>query len=195
MNFVKMGLFINLARNSIYQITRQNIHQSAGLRQPGAYSGEGKTSIHILNQDKDLGILIDGYSQVGFRLNNQVTILGSMVIFPRSVLSWKVDDVSEITEEALSLFSVLEPKIDILVLGVGDKIDNFNFYQKLLPFSRKHRIPFEILPTEQACATFNFLNVEGRNVVAALIPPKHIVTTAEDELQSKLRYQNLYEDK
>ncbi|KAG5883226.1 hypothetical protein JTB14_011418 [Gonioctena quinquepunctata] len=188
-----LGFFRNCAKISLKSVSRQNIHLSTRLCHPGAYEGEGKTSIHILNKDAELGIMIDGYSQVGFRLNNQMTILGSMVIFPRSVLSWNVDDVSEITEESFSLLSILEPKIDILVLGVGDKIENFNFYKKILPFSRKYKIPFEILPTEQACATFNFLNAEGRNVVAALIPPRHIETTNDDELQSKLRYQNLYE--
>ncbi|CAH2013310.1 unnamed protein product [Acanthoscelides obtectus] len=137
--------------------------------------------------------MIDGYSQVGFRLNNDMTVLGSMVIFPRSVLSWAVDDVSEINEESLCLFSILEPKVDILVIGIGDKIENNDFYRRLLPFSRKFRISFEILPTVQACSTFNFLNSEGRNVVGAMIPPKDIKPTDDDHVNTKLRYENLYE--
>ncbi|CAH1183576.1 unnamed protein product [Phaedon cochleariae] len=195
MNLKSFGLlFKSFVKIVSGDATRRNIHVDTRLcRPPGAYEGEGKTSVHILNKDSDLGIMIDGYSQVGFRLNNDMTVLGSMLIFPRSVLSWNVDDISEITEEALSLFSVLEPKIDILVLGVGDQIENYNFYQKLIPFSRRNRIPFEILPTEQACSTFNFLNAEGRNVVGAMIPPKHFRPTDDDELQTKLRYQNLYE--
>ncbi|XP_057668425.1 NADH dehydrogenase [ubiquinone] 1 alpha subcomplex assembly factor 3 [Diorhabda carinulata] len=172
---------------------RRQIATSSKLWAPGAYEGSGKTSVHILNKDSDLGILIDGFSQVGFRLNNDFTILGSMVIFPRSVLSWNVEDVSQITEESLSLFTILEPKIDIIVLGVGDKLDNFNFYKDILPFTRKHKIQLEILPTESACSTFNFLNSEGRNVVGAMIPPKTLTATEDDELLSKMRYQNLYE--
>lgn len=109
-------------------------------------------------------------------------------------MSWNVEDISDISEEAFSLFSVVEPKLDILVLGVGDKVDNFNFYKKLLPFSKKFKIPFEILPTDQACATFNFLNSEGRYVAGAMIPPKSIQATDDDQLRSKLRYQNLYEE-
>nr|CAI5845589.1 unnamed protein product [Callosobruchus analis] len=137
--------------------------------------------------------MIDGYSEVGFRLNNDMTVLGSMVIFPRICLSWAVHEASQINEESLSLFSVLEPKVDILVLGIGDKIESNKFFQQLVPFSRKFKIAFEILPTEQACATFNFLNSEGRNVVGAMIPPKLIKATDDDQMQSKLRYQNLYE--
>lgn len=111
------------------------------------------------------------------------------------MLSWDVGSIDDINEASLSLFSILEPKLDILVLGVGDPPQNHNFFHKLLPFSNKLKISFEILPTEHACTTFNFLNVEGRNAAAALIPPTYFRTTMNDELESKLRYQNLYEDK
>lgn len=92
------------------------------------------------------------------------------------------------------MFTVLEPKLDILVIGIGDKIENSNFQQKLLPLSRKMRTSFEILPTEHACTTFNFLNSESRNVAAVLIPPKHFDTSIDDELKSKVRYQRIYEN-
>ena len=41
----------------------------------------------------------------------------------------------------------------------------------VIAFLRQKRIAFEILPTEQAAATFNFLNLERRCVAGALIPP------------------------
>ncbi|XP_060518851.1 NADH dehydrogenase [ubiquinone] 1 alpha subcomplex assembly factor 3 isoform X2 [Cylas formicarius] len=126
------------------------------------------------------------------RLNNDITVLGPMVIFARSVLSWNVRNVNEITEESLSIFKVLEPKLDIIVIGIGDKIENYDCYKNLLPISRKFGISFEILPTEQACSTFNFLNSESRNVAGALIPPKNIRYSDDDELKSKLKYENLY---
>lgn len=62
-----------------------------------------------------------------------------------------------------------------------------------MPLSTKMRTSFEILPTEHACTTFNFLNSEGRNVAAVLIPPKHFETNLDDELKSKVRYQRIYE--
>lgn len=58
---------------------------------------------------------------------------------------------------------------------------------------KKHRLNLEVLPTEQACTTFNFLNSEGRYVAGALLPPQSLQTTDDDLLRSKLRYQNLYE--
>ncbi|KAJ8921029.1 hypothetical protein NQ315_015825 [Exocentrus adspersus] len=186
-------IYKEFIKNALTSIYRRNIHNTANRGTPGAYEASGKTSVHVLNKEAELGLMIDGYSQVGFRLNNDLTIIGPMVIFPRSVLSWNVEHMSDITEEALSLFEIIEPKVDIIVLGIGDKTINFDIYQKILPFSRKHRIPFEILPTENACATFNFLNAEGRYVAGAMIPPKHITASEDDEHLTKIRYQNIYE--
>lgn len=66
-------------------------------------------------------------------------------------------------------------------------------YYKLHQIGKKWKISFEILTTEHACTTFNFLNTEGRNVAAALIPPKYFTASMDDELQTRLRYHNLYE--
>ncbi|XP_028146444.2 NADH dehydrogenase [ubiquinone] 1 alpha subcomplex assembly factor 3 [Diabrotica virgifera virgifera] len=189
-NITKLTQYLN--KFSPNSNVRRNISSTTKLFIPGAYEASGQTNVQILNKDTELGIMINGFSQVGFRLNNDFTVLGSMVIFPRSVLSWNVHDVSEITEDTLSLFTILEPKIDILVIGVGDRLDNFDFYKNLLPFMRKQKIALEILPTESACSTFNFLNSEGRNVVGAMIPPKTFRVSEDDELVSKMRYQNLY---
>ncbi|XP_068905397.1 NADH dehydrogenase [ubiquinone] 1 alpha subcomplex assembly factor 3 isoform X2 [Tenebrio molitor] len=184
---------INVINSTKTHINRRFLHVGQRLNSPGAYDAEGKTTVHILNNEAELGLMVNGFSQVGFRLNNDITVLGSMIIFPRSVLSWNVGDYTEITEESLSLLTILEPKLDLVVLGIGDPPKNLKVYQDLLPFSRKHKLTFEILPTEQACATFNFLSSEGRHVAGALIPPETITPTGDDLLQTKLRYQNLYE--
>lgn len=111
----------------------------------------------------------------------------------RTVLSWAVADLNDITEESLSLFTVLEPKIDILVIGIGDRTKDLSFYTKLHPFAVKHKLNLEILPTSQACSTFNFLNSEGRYVAGALIPPQTVEASDEDIYRTKLRYHNIYE--
>lgn len=49
------------------------------------YEGDGKTSVQVLNNDIENGILINGISQAGFRLNNELFIVGPMIIFPRYV--------------------------------------------------------------------------------------------------------------
>lgn len=111
------------------------------------------------------------------------------------MLSWNVAELDDINEQSLSLFSILDPKIDILVVGIGDKTKSYDFSKKLIPLAKNLKMSFEMLATEHACTTFNFLNAEGRNVAAALIPPQHFELTDDDILQSKLRYENLYEDR
>lgn len=109
------------------------------------------------------------------------------------MLSWNISDITQVNEDSLSIFKVLEPKIDILVLGTGDKVDNHDLVKDFLQFSRKYRLAFEILPTESACATFNFLNAEGRNVVGAMIPPQTIRYTEDDRFRSKMIYDNVFD--
>ncbi|CAD7088162.1 unnamed protein product [Hermetia illucens] len=157
-----------------------------------AYEHDGKTRVSILNKELDLGLMINNFSQVGFRLNNEMVIVGPMAIFPRSALSWNVGSMDDINEDSLSLFYTLEPKIDILVLGIGDQKVTPKFSRKIIEFMRKYRINVEVLSTEQACATFNFLNAESRMVAAALIPPLHISYNENDLLQTKLRQKELY---
>lgn len=103
-----------------------------------------------------------------------------MAIFPRTVLSWNVGHADDITAESLSLFAILEPKIDVLVIGVGDEKITPSFSRKIMEYMKKYRINVEVLTTEQACTTFNFLNHEGRVVGGALIPPKMVTVFEED---------------
>ena len=46
---------------------------------------------------------------------------GPMVVFPNAVLSWRVMDFLEVNERSLSLFTTIEPKPDIVIIGYGDK--------------------------------------------------------------------------
>ena len=44
-----------------------------------------------------------------------------MAVFPNAVLSWRVMDFLQVDERALSLFTIIEPKPDIVILGYGDR--------------------------------------------------------------------------
>ena len=138
--------------------------------------------------------------------------IGPIALFPRTVLSWNVASPSDITVESLSLFCQLEPKIgefffshrcyiiqvsnqlchpftDILVIGVGDAGSKVDL--KVIQYMRSKKISLEILSTERACATFNFLNVENRCVAGALIPPTKIRFTEDDITSSRISKRNL----
>ncbi|KAJ8877724.1 hypothetical protein PR048_022179 [Dryococelus australis] len=158
-----------------------------------SYEASGKTTVTVLNKELNLGLMVDSFSQLGFRLNNGMSVLGPMALFPRSILSWNVESSRDISEESLSLFFILEPKIDILVLGVGDQGNDFRIWEDLYRTIQRQRINVEILPTEQACSTFNFLNCEGRCVAAGLIPPVTLRHTDDDVVLTKLKQNRLFE--
>lgn len=152
----------------------------------------GKTTVSVLNKQQEAGLLLNAFSQYGFRLNNDVSVIGPIAIFPQTILSWKVSDVRAITVESLSLFYVLEPKLDILVIGVGDKGNKID--PSVVQFlTQKKKIYVEVLPTEQACTTFNFLCAENRHVAGAMIPPYTIVTEDTDIISTKIRKRRLFE--
>lgn len=160
----------------------RNVFRSCRMTLRGfAYEGDGKTTVSVLNKDRDDVLLVDSYSTIGFRLNNGLYVIGPMAIFPRSVLQWNVGSLEDVPEEAFSLFTLLEPKVDVLVIGMGDRHERIN--PRLVKFLRSKGIGLEAHPTVTACTTFNFLNVEDRNVAAALIPPTSVTTGDEIYLQ------------
>uniref|UniRef100_A0A1A9WW31 NADH dehydrogenase [ubiquinone] 1 alpha subcomplex assembly factor 3 n=1 Tax=Glossina brevipalpis TaxID=37001 RepID=A0A1A9WW31_9MUSC len=198
--------FIHRLGKSVYLtslVSIRNINTSGVWRHSKAYDCDGKTKVNIFNTQQELGVMITGYSQYGFRLNNDMVVIGPIAVFPKSVLSWNVNNLNDINEESLSLFTALEPKLDVLIVGTGDQEMTPNFSKRILHFMRTHKINTEVLRTEQvrlyvnsyevfkliahclqACATFNFLNAENRMVGAALIPPVHVAYNENDLLVS-----------
>jgi len=141
----------------------------------------GKTVVTILNQEQEDVIFMDAYSNIGFRMNNGMRLMGPCAVFPRSVLHWNIRGVEDINENSLSLFAALEPKLDILVLGVGDRNAMRNVDFRIIKFLKSKGINVEILPTDQALSTFNFLNSERRYVAGAFIPPNYIEELGDSE--------------
>ncbi|KAJ0183041.1 hypothetical protein K1T71_001017 [Dendrolimus kikuchii] len=165
------------------------------MRAKAAYEGEGKTTVHFL-YSKTLHMVFYGTittlkSSYGFKLNNGLTVLGPMAIFPRTVLSWQVPDSYAITEESLRFLKLLEPKIDLVIMGL--ETNERSVVNSVLRVAQASNLNVEILATEHACPTFNFLNAEGRSIAAVLIPPVIIDNMSEnDMLQTKLHYQDVF---
>ncbi|XP_046542666.1 NADH dehydrogenase [ubiquinone] 1 alpha subcomplex assembly factor 3-like [Haliotis rubra] len=151
------------------------------------------TTVTILGKEDDTVTFIDAYSSVGFKLNNGFRIFGPCAVFPRSVLHWNVSGPEDISQDSLSLFTILEPKIDILVLGIGDKGAKYD--TSIIKYLRSNKINVEVLPTDQACSTFNFLNSERRYVAGALIPPTyvHIQHDEDAQVRTQLERRGLYD--
>ncbi|XP_048190825.1 NADH dehydrogenase [ubiquinone] 1 alpha subcomplex assembly factor 3 [Perognathus longimembris pacificus] len=127
-----------------------------------------RTRITLLQHDAAPATYIDSYSSRGFVLNGN-RVLGPCALLPNSVVQWKVGSHHDITEDSFSLFWMLEPRIEIVVVGTGNKIERLR--PEVLRAMRKRGIAVEVQDTPNACATFNFLCHEGRVTGAALIPP------------------------
>ena len=114
------------------------------------------------------------------------------------LLVWNVDGPEDITEESLSLFTILDPKIDVLIVGYGDNTPvkgnkgKFPVDPKIILKMRQKGVSMELLTTENAIATYNYLVEEGRVVAAALIPPNHVKVKDQDVVDTKARRMELY---
>ncbi|XP_056093902.1 NADH dehydrogenase [ubiquinone] 1 alpha subcomplex assembly factor 3 [Rhinichthys klamathensis goyatoka] len=127
-----------------------------------------RTSVTVMQKEPDGAAIIYSYSPQGFNISGN-RVLGPCALVPPAILQWNVGHHTDITAESLSLFHLLEPRIEVLVLGTGARTERLD--PSVLDFLRKKGIAVEVQDTPNACATFNFLSSERRLVAAGLIPP------------------------
>ncbi|KAK2862105.1 hypothetical protein Q5P01_001638 [Channa striata] len=134
-----------------------------------------RTTVSIMQKEPGNGIMIYSYSSRGFNIDGN-KVFGPCAVLPPAILQWNVGTYKDITEESVSLFHMLEPRIEILVLGTGARVERIN--PSVLNLLKSKGIAVEVQDTPNACATFNFLTSERRVTAAGLIPPP--VSTALD---------------
>lgn len=121
-----------------------------------------------MKKEPESGILIHSYSSSGFNIDGN-RVLGPCALLPPAILQWNVGTYKDITVDSVSLFHMIEPTIEILVLGTGLKLERID--PSVLALLKRKGISVEVQDTPNACATFNFLTSERRLVAAGLIPP------------------------
>uniref|UniRef100_M4BB05 NADH dehydrogenase [ubiquinone] 1 alpha subcomplex assembly factor 3 n=1 Tax=Hyaloperonospora arabidopsidis (strain Emoy2) TaxID=559515 RepID=M4BB05_HYAAE len=94
---------------------------------------------------------------------------GGIALFSEIAMLWKPKRIEETTREHLTVFTVFNLPIEILVLGCGERI-NRGLAPDLQEMLKVNGIVVEYMDTVNACATFNILNAEDRRVAAALLP-------------------------
>ncbi|XP_017305452.1 NADH dehydrogenase [ubiquinone] 1 alpha subcomplex assembly factor 3 [Ictalurus punctatus] len=127
-----------------------------------------RTTVTVMQKEPESGPIIYSYSSQGFNVDGN-KVIGPCAVVPPAILQWNVGSHQDITVESLSLFYLLEPRIEVLVLGTGARTERLD--PNVLSFIRKKGIAVEVQDTPNACATFNFLTSERRITAAALIPP------------------------
>uniref|UniRef100_A0A915J4G0 NADH dehydrogenase [ubiquinone] 1 alpha subcomplex assembly factor 3 n=1 Tax=Romanomermis culicivorax TaxID=13658 RepID=A0A915J4G0_ROMCU len=134
-----------------------------------------KTTATFLKDEMDSSyILFTGVNNLGFRLKDNTALLGPVAAFPKMVISWMVASVDDISGEALEFFNLLEPKMDVIFLGVGEPENVEKIHKRLTPYLAKTKLNVEILSSTDACASFNYLNLDQRRVAALLFPPDEL---------------------
>ncbi|XP_073101736.1 uncharacterized protein [Elaeis guineensis] len=123
--------------------------------------------INLIDSVPEGQLRFQRYSDTGFTVNG-VEYEGSLLIVENKVMSWAPKNFSEITAESLSIFQILRPVPEILILGCGRHIEPVS--SELRRFIRSTGMKLEAIDSRNAASTYNILNEEGRPVAAALVP-------------------------
>ncbi|XP_037346833.2 NADH dehydrogenase [ubiquinone] 1 alpha subcomplex assembly factor 3 [Pungitius pungitius] len=145
---------------------------------PGDDEMYQRTSVSVMQKEPGGGVMIHSYSSRGFNIDGN-KVFGPCAVLPPAILQWNVGSHEDITEESVSLFHMLEPRIEILVLGTGARVERIK--PSVLALLKRKGIALEVQDTPNACATFNFLTSERRVAAAGLIPPP--ISTALEAVQ------------
>ncbi|XP_012083776.1 NADH dehydrogenase [ubiquinone] 1 alpha subcomplex assembly factor 3 isoform X2 [Jatropha curcas] len=108
-----------------------------------------------------------GFTDSGFTVNG-IEYEGSLLCVGNLLLSWSPKHLSHITPQSLSIFQIVRPIPEILILGCGRQIQQIN--PEVRHFIRSTGMKLEAIDSRNAASTYNILNEEGRIVAAALLP-------------------------
>ncbi|XP_078730299.1 NADH dehydrogenase [ubiquinone] 1 alpha subcomplex assembly factor 3 isoform X2 [Lampetra fluviatilis] len=103
-----------------------------------------KTTVTMLQRDSPNTMFVDSYGLHGFTVNGN-RVIGPCAIIPHAIIQWNVGSWKDISEESLSLFYLLEPRIEILVLGTGDRVERLD--PQLLRFMTRQGVAVEVQDT------------------------------------------------
>ncbi|KAI4297246.1 hypothetical protein L6164_037141 [Bauhinia variegata] len=123
--------------------------------------------INLIDQVPEDQLRFQGYNDTGFTVNG-VQYEGSLLCVGNLLLSWKPKKFSEVIADSLSVFQILRPIPEILILGCGRHIEHVD--PELQRYIRSTGMKLEAVDSRNAASTYNILNEEGRIVAAALIP-------------------------
>jgi uncharacterized protein len=115
---------------------------------------------------------MNGYNATGFKVNG-VRFDGAVLLLPRTFVRWNVASLADVSLRSLVAATVYAPRISILLIGTGDvfRAPTPQLAALARQLKQQHNIQVELMRTISAGSTFNFLNQEGRDVAAALLPP------------------------
>ncbi len=110
--------------------------------------------------------VIEAYGGNGFQVSGD-SYPHSIQVFADDVLPWDIVTIHDLTEDHFKAVITAEPKIELILLGCGEKMSPIP--SAIRQFLKLHAITIDAMDTGAACRTYNVLLSEGRRVAAALI--------------------------
>jgi len=101
----------------------------------------------------------------GFIEVNRTRYMTSLLLMADSVQPWAISDLASLTRESVAEWVALRPELVLFGTGEQHRFPPPERYRDLLEAG----IGVEIMSTDAACRTYNFLAGEDRRVLAALI--------------------------
>lgn len=93
---------------------------------------------------------------------------GSILAFPHSCYLWKPKTPKEVTLDSLSMVLLMDPPIDLLLIGADDPLP-LDELMRIKEALRKKHVVVEQMNVMNAMGSFNILNGEDRNVAVAIL--------------------------
>lgn len=109
---------------------------------------------------------IDFYGNMGFRFAD-MSHKGSLLLLPSGTSQWPVADGEPLIESLFNKILEESDSIDILILGMGDKM--YLPPKNIRALCKQAGIGIEFMSTSNAVRTYNVLLAEQRRIAAALI--------------------------
>lgn len=85
-------------------------------RSNGSEGAFVKTSMTQYRPEEGYSLQITGFSEYGFTINSNITAVGPVIMFPKTIFSWNIESEEDINDKSLSIFKHLEPKIGIFLV-------------------------------------------------------------------------------
>lgn len=103
--------------------------------------------------------------QAGFRLNQHVQVIGPIILFPRAVFAWHIENTDAVDADSLMIFGMVQPKVDTLIIGIGSGETTANIGKTILKFAHEFKINTEILSTELVSYETDFTHLSYTRTV------------------------------
>ncbi|KAJ7265459.1 NADH dehydrogenase 1 alpha subcomplex assembly factor 3 [Mycena haematopus] len=152
-------------KSSIQLVSRRNLRTTCPLLD----RGPAASLTNMLASGIPPAVQVSSATSSGIYLEDGLHLQGACIFLEGKVFLWDVPTtVTEWSREHLTVFEVVVPRPEILILGTGSEMAHPP--PSVRAYLTDLGIQVDVMSTLNACSTYNLLAEEGRRVAAALAP-------------------------